>query len=108
MKIENFNITFNLIKAVTFIVGLIIAVSKITVVIVGAQTSINTRFEALERKVENVTVTMTNQGIRDKNTRNRDSANYINRFNAQDEKLDLIQSSVNRISPYNQKPISSN
>lgn len=105
MKIENQNITVNLIKGLSFIGGLIIVVWKISALTIGVQQGINSRFERLEGQVEVISTKQTNQFKSIKNDRKRDSADAANRFKAQDEKLDIL---LYKLSPYNQKPISSN
>lgn len=80
MKIENINITTNLLKAVSFAGGLIYVVWKMTILSVGFQEGINSRFEQLENKVEIISSKQTNQFQSVKNDRKRDSALFSNGF----------------------------
>lgn len=80
MKLENINITTNLLKGISFIGAVIFFVWKASALTLGVQQSIDSRFERLENKIEMVDVKQTNQYKMQKNDRKRDSALFSNGF----------------------------
>lgn len=99
-------------------VGLIVSIISFTITIYSFVNNSNSKIDKLEAKVsadiqtvnsklEIVSITQTNQYKSTKNDRRRDSADVVNRFKSQDEKLEGIIKILDKINPYTQRSVTS-
>ncbi len=110
---KTFRMTYG--QAITLILFIISTTAGIYTYLNGYSSKIDTvnaKVDKLETSVNNkldiVTITQKNQYQSTKNDRKRDSTDAAIRFKVQDEKLNEVKNLLYRMSPYNQRPLSSN